>query len=475
MFIKHCIRLLLPVCYAFFPLAVLAQQDRAAQPNIVLIFIDDMGWGDVSFNHPSIDYTPNFQWLAQNGVVLDNFYVSQAVCTASRASLLTGCYTNRLGLSGAIDHTSRVGLNPNETTIADMLKANGYSTAAYGKWHLGWQKQLLPVNQGFDEFYGIPYSHDMWPDHPETKNYYPPLPLYSNDIVIDTVTDASWFTRVFTEKSVDFIRRNKTHPFFLYLAHPLPHVPLFVSDRQKGKTGKGIYADVINEIDWSVGEVIKTLCEHGLEENTLVIVTSDNGPWLAYGNHAGSTAGLKEGKGTSWEGGLREPCVIFWKGQLTGGKTFSDPAMTIDILPTIAALTNSALPQQKIDGINIWPYLTGKEKGLGDRPLFFYYNKNDLEAMRWKNWKLYFPHTYRTMNGQPQGKDGLPGKYKYLRTEQMELYDLSKDRNETNNIAATNNDLLKQMDQMADRIRAELGDDLTQIKGTENREPGRVP
>lgn len=449
-------------------------QSKNVKPNIVLVFIDDMGWGDVSLNNPSIDYTPNFQWLARHGLQLTNFYVSQAVCTSSRASLLTGCYTNRLGLSGAIDHSSKVGLNPAEMTIADMLKDNGYHTAAFGKWHLGYQKEFLPVSQGFDEFYGIPYSHDMWPHHPENKNYHPPLPLYSNEKVTDTITDAAWFTKTFTEKSIDFINRNASHPFFLYLAHPLPHVPLFVSEKQNGATGKGMYADVINEIDWSIGEIMKTLRTKGLEENTLLIVTSDNGPWLSYGNYAGSTAGLREGKGTSWEGGVREPCVMYWKGVLPEGKVFNDPAMTIDILPTIAALTKSALPQKKVDGINIWPYLTGKEKGLENRPLFFYYNKNDLEAMRWKNWKLYFPHRYRTMDGQPPGSDGIPGKYRYIDIKKIELYDLSQDMYEHADVADAHQDIVKEMNAMADKIRNELGDDLMHIPGKENREPGRV-
>jgi len=448
--------------------------DEKKPPNIVLIFIDDMGWGDVSFNNSAVDYTPNFLWLANNGVQLNNFYVSQSVCTASRASILTGCYTNRVGLSGAMDHKSKVGLNPDEVTIADMLKANGYHTAAYGKWHLGYQQQFLPTSQGFDEYFGIPYSNDMWPYHPESPNYYPPLPLYENEKVIDTITDQSWLTTTLTDKATHFIEQNKNEPFFLYLAHPMPHVPIYVSEEGKDKTGKGLYADVIHEIDWSVGEVLKTLRENNLEENTLVIVTSDNGPWLSYGNHAGSTAGLREGKGTSWEGGVREPCVMYWKGKLPAGKVFDQPAMTIDILPTIWAVTGSLLHEKKIDGINIWPYLTGKKKGLNERPLFFYYNKNDLEAMRWKNWKLYFPHTYRTMEGQPQGKDGKPGKYKYIKMEKPELYDLSKDPFEKNDIASSHRTIMSKMQKMAEGIRDQLGDDLTGKKGTENRLPGRI-
>ncbi|MBI1344167.1 MAG: sulfatase-like hydrolase/transferase [Terrimonas sp.] len=444
------------------------------QPNIIIIFMDDMAWGDISVNNPAINYTPHFSWLASRGVQLTNFYVSQSVCTASRASLLTGCYANRIGLSGAISHESKIGLDPEETTIADMLKEGGYHTAVFGKWHLGFQKKFLPVNQGFDEFYGIPYSSDMWPYHPERPGTYPPLPLYENDRIIDTIEEQSWMTNAFTDRAIRFIDQNRNHPFFLYLAPPLPHVPLSVSEKGKGFTGKGLYADVIHELDASIGKVLKSLSENNLEENTLVIVTSDNGPWLAYGNHAGNTAGLREGKGTSFEGGVREPCVLYWKGVLPAGKVFDQPAMTIDLLPTIAAITGSSLPERKIDGINIWPYLSGSEKGLDERPLFFYYHKNDLESMRWKNWKLYFPHTYRSMQGQLPGKDGIPGVYKYFTIKNPELYNLATDPFEKENVADGNGQRVKNMERMAEQIRQQLGDDLTGRSGKENRPPGTL-
>ncbi|HMR92897.1 MAG TPA: sulfatase [Chitinophagaceae bacterium] len=466
-------RSLLFIILSFCHASLLLAQQR---PNIVLIFMDDMAWGDVSFNNPAINYTPNLQRLAESGIQASNFYVSEAVCTASRASFLTGSYTTRLGLSGALDHTAKTGLHPDEVTIADMLKPAGYHTAMYGKWHLGYQAQFLPTRQGFDEFYGIPYSHDMWPHHPETKNYYPSLPLYENEKVIDTISEASWLTKKFTAKATAFIRRHKDAPFFVYLAHPMPHVPLFVPASQNGKTGKGLYADVINEIDWSVGEVWRTLREEGLEENTLLIVTSDNGPWLSYGNHAGSTAGLREGKGTSWEGGVRVPFVAYWKGHIVPGRVSGLPMMTIDILPSIAAITGVALPANKIDGQNIWPVLAGtaSESYLAERPLFFYYHRNDLESMRWKNWKLYFPHSYRSMEGQPQGADGKPGKYKMVKLQAPELYDLSADPYEKKNKASENPEVLKEMMRLADGIREQLGDDLAGIKGKENRPPGKV-
>ncbi len=449
-------------------------QTNKQMPNIIIMFIDDMAYGDVGFNNSTVDYTPNFQYMAEHGIVLENFYVSQPVCTASRSSLLTGCYANRLGMGGAIDHQSKIGLNPEEITIADMLTVQGYRTAAIGKWHLGFQKPFLPTNHGFDYFYGIPYSADMWPFHPERPGYYPPLPLYENETILDTIEEQSWFTGSFSKKSIEFIKKNDNRPFFLYLAHPMPHVPLFVSEKFKGSTGKGLYADVIHEIDASVGAILNVLHEQKIEENTLFIVTSDNGPWLAYGNHAGTTNGLREGKGTTWEGGIRTPFVAYWKGTLPEKKRIKHYAMSIDMLPTLASITGATLPTRKIDGENIYPLWIDEQHKPLDRALFFYYHKNDLEAMRWKNWKLYFPHTYRTMDGQEAGMDGQPGKYKMVKLEYSELYNLESDPYEKENIIAKHQDIFKQMENMAENIKTELGDDLTNIKGKENRKPGMI-
>ena len=232
--------------------------------------------------------------------------------------MLTGCYSNRLGIHGALFPRSKIGLNPTEITIADLLKTKGYATKAIGKWHVGAQKEFLPLRQGFDEYYGIPYSNDMWNKNRPVKDL-PPLPVIQDETIIDTVIEQSWFTQRFTEKALDFIDRKRSTPFFLYLAHPMPHVPIYVSDKFNGKSGKGLYADVIMEIDWSVGEIINKLKKLNLEENTLLIVASDNGPWLPYGNHAGVANGLRESKGTSWEGGVRTPCLMYWKGKLQKG------------------------------------------------------------------------------------------------------------------------------------------------------------
>jgi arylsulfatase len=443
-------------------------------PNIIIIYIDDMGYGDVSPYNNKINYTPNFQWLADNGLTLIDFYVSQAVCSASRTSLLTGCYSNRLGIHGALFPDSKIGLNPAEITIADMLKTKGYATKAIGKWHLGAQKEFLPTRQGFDEYYGIPYSNDMW--YKNTNRKFPPLPLIQNETVIDTISEQSWFTQRFTEKAIDFIDANRSKPFFLYLAHPMPHVPIYVSDKFKDKSGKGLYADVIMELDWSVGEIINKLKQLKLEENTLLIVASDNGPWLPFGNHAGVTNGLRESKGTSWDGGVRTPCLMYWKGKLAKGVNVNTPIMNIDILPTIAYLTNSSLPEKPIDGVNIWKVLSNDSKDkefVSLRPLFIYYNTNELQGMRWKNWKLYFPHTYNSMDGVTPGNDSKRAQTRQVKLEAMELYDLSNDKGEKANLASKFPDVVSQMNTMADEIRKKIGDSLKGIKGTENREPGR--
>ncbi|SDF11743.1 arylsulfatase [Pricia antarctica] len=445
-------------------------------PNIVLIFTDDQGYRDVGvFGADDIE-TPNLDQMAVDGIKLTSYYSAQAVCSASRAGILTGCYPNRIGIHNAMMPNSNIGLNLSETTLAEMLSANGYRTAIYGKWHLGDDPKFMPNNQGFDEYFGIPYSNDMWPLHPQQGPVFNfgPLPLYENETVIDTLTDQTQLTTQITEHSVDFIHRNKDSPFFLYVPHPQPHVPLFVSDKFKGKSNRGLYGDVIMEIDWSVGQILKALKEDGLADNTLVIFTSDNGPWLAYGNHAGSALPYREGKGTAWEGGQREPFLARWPGKLPAGKVIDVPIMAIDILPTIAEITDSKLPEKTIDGMNVWKVLTGEAEESPQEAYFYYYRVNELHGVRYGKWKLYFPHTYRTMNGQEPGKDGLPGEYRMVDLEEIELYNLEKDESETNNVADENPEVVEKIKELADDMRARLGDSLRDMEGSETREPGQV-
>jgi len=450
------------------------EEDRP--PNIILIFTDDQGYQDAGvFGSPDIE-TPNLDQMAGDGVRLTSYYAAQAVCSASRAGILTGCYPNRIGIHNALGPDNTHGINATETTMAEMLRAKGYKTAIFGKWHLGHHLQFLPTRHGFDEWFGIPYSNDMWPYHPQqgTVFNFPDLPLYENETIIDTLIEQSQLTRQITERSVDFIRRNKDSPFFLYVPHPQPHVPLFVSDRFKGMSKRGLYGDVIMEIDWSVGQILRTLEENGIEDNSLVIFTSDNGPWLSYGNHAGSALPFREGKGTAWEGGHREPFIMQYPKKLDGGRVIDIPVMAIDILPTVAELTGATLPELTLDGKSVWKVFTGESKESPQEAYFFYYKVNELHGVRYGRWKLYFPHNYRTMNGQEPGKDGQPGEYAYIDMEAIELYDLSNDMSETTNVAAQYPEVVAEIKTLADKMRSRLGDSLTGTEGSETRAPGTV-
>ncbi len=445
-----------------------------SRPNVIIIFMDDMGYSDVGCFGARGYETPYLDQLAKEGAKLTQFYTAQPVCSAARAALLTGCYSNRVGIHQALMPESKTGLNPEETTIADMLKNEGYHTAIFGKWHLGDHPDFMPLNQGFDEYFGIPYSNDMWPKHPEQGPVFnfKPLYLYENNKVIDSLTDQSQLTTLITERAADFISRYKNEPFFLYVPHPQPHVPLFVSEKFKDKSGTGLYGDVIMELDWSVGQIMKALKLHHLEENTLVVFTSDNGPWLAYGNHSGRALPMREGKGTVWEGGVIEPCIMRLPGVIQAGTTIETPLMTIDLLPTIASLCRAPLPKKKIDGKNVIKVISGKTNVSPHEVLYYYYGKNELQAIRYKDWKMYFPHTYRTMTGQPQGHNGKPGPYRNIKIEKAELYDLKNDPSESTNIAHLHPEVLRHISDIADDMRIRLGDSLTGVTGKENRAPG---
>lgn len=335
-----------------------------AGPNIILIFMDDMGYGDLSCYGALDINTPNIDRLASEGIRFTNFLSAQAVCSASRAAILTGCYPNRLGISGALFPASPIGLAREEMTIADLLKQKNYATGIFGKWHLGDAPEFLPLNQGFDEYLGIPYSNDMWPVNYDgtpakngtTKYRFPPLALIRNYLPLDTIStleDQALLTSRLTDEAISFIRRNKKKSFFAYIPHPMPHVPINASAAFRGKSKQGLYGDMIQEVDHNVGRIMEALKKEGLEKNTMVIFTSDNGPWLNFGNHAGNTAGLREGKGTSFEGGQRVPCIIRWSGKIPGGLVSNQLASTIDLLPTIAKLAGAPLSDKKLMGLTL--------------------------------------------------------------------------------------------------------------------------
>ncbi|MDT0620881.1 sulfatase family protein [Croceitalea vernalis] len=441
-----------------------------------MIFTDDQGYQDLGvFGSPNIR-TPHLDKMASEGLKLTNFYAAQAVCSASRAAILTGCYPNRIGIHGALMPNAKIGLAHQEVTIAEMLQQKGYATGIFGKWHLGDHPDYMPLNHGFDEFFGIPYSNDMWPNHPQQGPIFDfdPLPLYENEVVIDTLTDQSNLTTQITQKSVEFIKRNKDKPFFLYVPHPQPHVPLFVSDKFKGRSERGLYGDVIMEIDWSVGQIMKTLKDAHIDDNTLVIFTSDNGPWLAYGNHSGSAEPLREGKGTAWEGGQREPFIAHFPGKIPSGTTLKTPLMAIDIQPTLAEMVGADLPINEIDGKSAWRLFKGETEKSPQDVYFFYYKKNELHGVRYGKWKLYFPHSYRTMRGQEPGKDGLPGEYKIIGIKEIELYDLENDISETKNLALEKPEVVAKIKLLANDMRSQLGDALLELEGSETRLAGQL-
>jgi arylsulfatase len=445
-----------------------------------MILTDDQGYADVGvFGAKGLE-TPNLDRLAREGIRFTDFHVAQAMCSASRAALLTGCYPNRLGIHGALGPDSKIGLSPDEVTLAELVKQRGYATGMVGKWHLGRPAPLLPIHQGFDEYFGLPYSNDMWPYHPEAKpGTYPPLPLIEGDRVVKdglTHEDQAQLTSMYAERAVRFINRHRDRPFFLYVAHNMPHVPLHVSNRFKGRTPRGLYGDVIAELDWSVGEILAALKRYGLDEDTLVLFTSDNGPWLSYGDHAGSAEPLREGKGTSWEGGTRVPFMARWPGRVPAGAVCHEVAMTIDLFPTIAGLMGAPLPAHRIDGLDIWPLLSGDPKARNPHEAyFFYYAQNELQAVRSGPWKLVLPHTYRTLAGRPGGRDGLPAKYEQTRVTISQLYNLQDDPEERRDVAARYPDQVRRLETLAEQCREDLGDSLKGRTGKGVREPGRVP
>ncbi|WP_425398501.1 sulfatase family protein [Aeoliella sp.] len=474
-------------CLLALSLLVAGATAYAETPNIVVIFIDDMGYADIG-PFGAEDYTtPNLDRMAAEGMVLTDFHSSTAVCSASRASLLTGCYSTRVSILGALGPNSKVGLNPDEITIAELCKSKGYATAVFGKWHLGDEEPFLPTNQGFDEWFGLPYSNDMWPLHPDLvrlppnaerrKRGYPPLPLYEGTKVVDeevTAEDQEQLTTQYTEHAVDFIRRNREQPFFLYVPHSMVHVPLFVSDKFKDKSGAGLYGDVVMEVDWSVGQILEALKQEGLDENTLVMFTSDNGPWLSYGSHAGSAGPLREGKATMFEGGYRVPCVARWPGKIKPGTKCDELAGTIDLLPTIAGLIGAEVPtDRQIDGKDIWPLLSGAPDAESPHDYYYCYWQRELQAIRDPQWKLHFPHSFPSLEGREGGQDGMPVRYSPSKIG-LELFDLQNDPGETTNVFDDHPEVVARLQAAAEKAREDLGDALQQKKGSGVRPPGRL-
>ena len=477
-------------------LAIQAGKTSAAEPNdrpnIVFIFADDQGYGDLGCFGADELRTTNVDRLAREGLKLTSFYVAQPVCTASRAALMTGSYSNRVSLAGALNHTSNVGIDPAETTLGELCQSRGYATAIFGKWHLGHRGPFLPTRNGFDTWFGIPYSNDNGPLHPVTPGI-PSLPLFEDESIVELDPDQSQFTRRITDHAVDFIARNKDRPFFLYVPHIMPHVPIFASDRYRGTSARGLYGDVIEELDGSVGRIMAALQEHGLDDRTLVIYTSDNGPFLSYGDHAGSAGPLREGKLTTFEGGVRSPCLVRWPGTVPAGTTSTEIVSTLDLHVTIGNLAGAEPPKVVRDGIDVLPLLTGKPGAKG-REEFWYYSGDELQAVRKGPWKLHVPHEYLTVAGEP-GRGGKPSNFGKLEpkpiTESgirgiatrhgyrfesigLSLYNLDDDPGESTDLADRHPEVVAMLQEVVGRARADLGDSLTRTPGARVRPSGEV-
>lgn len=458
-------------------LLLLLAATGAAAPNIVLIMTDDQGWADIGTQGGGCR-TPNLDQLAREGVRLTSFYATQAVCTSSRAALLTGCYPNRIGLGGrALFPGETVGLNPSEETLAELLRDAGYRTGVVGKWHLGDRAPFLPPDQGFEESLVIPYSNDMWPFRyrsGQTRSAHPPLPWIAEGKVAGHVDGWEAMDAV-TARQFDwaeaFVRRHagSGKPFFLYVAPSMPHTPLGASPEFKGK-GPTPYAEVIAEVDHRVGRLLALLRERGADADTLVVYTSDNGPWLNFGDHGGSAGPYREGKGTTWEGGVRVPFLARWPGGLPAGLVSPALAGNLDLLPTLAELAGARRPRAETDGVSLVPVLRGEAVSAREDFLYFYGDR--LEAVRRGKWKLHLPRASRSYEGQPRGLDGAPGPVVTVNLP-LALYDLEADPGERHDVSAQHPDIVEALRELGTRGQARIEAGRRPIGRVEPASPAR--
>lgn len=448
------------------PLASPAAPDP--KPNFVVILVDDMGYGDIGPFGSKVNRTPNLDRMAAEGMKLSSFYCAP-VCTASRAQLLTGCYSKRVSLVGALRPISKTGLNPSEKTVASLLKDHGYTTMCIGKWHLGDQPPFLPTSHGFDHYFGLPYSNDMYGKNPvPSDGVYkgegpdmPPLPLMRDRKVVEAPADQEKLVDEYTQEAIKFIETNKERPFFLYLPHNAVHVPLYPGKAFAGKSANGKHGDWVEEVDWSVGQILETLRRLKLDQNTMVLFTSDNGPWLQFRENAGVPTPLKGGKFSSWEGGSREPALAWWPGKIPAGAECSSILSQIDILPTLVSLAGGNVPEdRKIDGKNIWPLLAGKTTESPHEALYYWQGK-DLGAVRSGDWKLLL----QPQKPLPPAKksDAKPDKKTADKSAahdpnfRPQLYNLREDISESTDVSAQNPEVVARLMELVGKMDADLG------------------
>lgn len=434
---------------AFSGLTVMAQ--AAEKPNVIIVLIDDFGYGDLGCYGSTKHRTPHIDQMAREGIRLTDFYVGSSVSTPSRAALLTGCYPRRVSMHvnavpkplmsvgrQVLFPASHKGLNPSEVTIAELLKGQGYATACIGKWHLGDQLPFLPTRQGFDYYYGIPYSNDM--DRP-----YCPLPLMEQEEVIVAPVNQDSLTIRYTNKTVEFIKAHKDTPFFIYLCHNMTHDPLAASPAFKGKSKNGLYGDATEELDWSMGVLFETLKQCGLDENTLVIFTSDNGAQEQFG---GTNRPLRGEKGTTYEGGFRVPCIMRWPARIPASQENDELVTSMDLLPTLASYCGYEIPKDRIiDGHDVTDILEGQSIA-SPTEVFYYYQKQQLQAVRWRNWKYHLPLQERIKG--PHLPDTEVG--------EARLYDLDSDLSETENVIDRHPEVVRQMNKLIEEVRSDMGD-----------------
>jgi len=425
--------------------ALLAATSTARPPNVVVIFIDDMGYGDIGPFGATKQRTPHLDRMAKEGMKLTSFYATP-VCSVSRAQMMTGCYGARISVPGVYFPGQSVGLNPSEVTVAERLKEKGYATQMVGKWHLGDQPEFLPTRQGFDHYYGIPYSNDMLKKSAETK--VPVVPVLRDEKVVELMDGEGQrrMVELYTKEAVDFITRSKDQPFYLYFAHNAVHTPIWPGAAFAGKSQNGRFGDWVEEVDWSVGQVLDTLRAQGLDKDTLVVFTSDNGPWLTKGTDGGSAGPLRGGKGSTWEGGVRVPTLAWWPGRVPAGSVNDAVAATIDLLPTFVSLAGGTLPATPvIDGRDITPILLGQSKESA-REAHYYFASYDLQAVRQGRWKL-------ALSPQPEGM----GKQAAKSSPGLRLYDLDAEIGEQTDVAAQHPEVVAKLKALADKMAAEIG------------------
>ena len=436
-----------PMKKLFLLLAALgsAVSALARQPNVVVIFIDDMGYGDIGPYGATKQRTPHLDRMAKEGMKLTSFYAAP-VCSVSRAQMMTGCYGARVSVPGVYFPGQSVGLNPSEVTVAERLKEKGYATQMVGKWHLGDQPDFLPTRQGFDHYLGIPYSNDMLKKSADTK--IPVVPLLRDEKIIELM-DGDAQTRlveIYTKEAVDFIGRSKDKPFYLYFAHNAVHTPIHPGAAFAGKSQNGRFGDWVEEVDWSVGQVLEALRSQGLDKDTLVVFTSDNGPWLVKGTDGGSSGPLRGGKGSTWEGGVREPTIAWWPGHVPAGSVNDAVAATIDLLPTFVSLAGGTVPATPvIDGRDITSILLGQSKESA-REAHYYFSGYDLQAVRQGRWKL-------ALSPQPEGNNKKGGKV----AAGLRLYDLDAEIGEQTDVAAQHPEVVAKLKALAEKMAAEIG------------------